>query len=292
MSGCTPHYVALRPKSSPSTSSDDWVLDMKEFEAAFNEKTKIFVINNPHNPTGKVFSRKELEEIAAVVRKFPHVTVISDEVYEWMTFDDVEHVRMATLPGMWERTLTIGSSGKTFSVTGWKVGWVLGPSSAVQSVANAHQFIPFSISTPAQEAIAVAFEEAPKRGYFKELKEMYQKKRDTLLKTLKDAGLEPVVPKGTYFVLADLKNVKLEGDEGKQKTITGMGFNLNDWNLCRFLTTEVGVAAIPLSAFYIPEHQTITNYGRFCFCKRDSVLEEAATRLNKLKTMKNYAPDQ
>jgi len=232
-----------------------------------------------------------LEEIAAVVKKFPHVTVLSDEVYEWMTYDDVEHIRIATLPGMWERTLTISSSGKTFSVTGWKIGWIIGPNYIVQSVMNAHQYIPFSVSTPSQEAVAVTFEEVQKTNYLAELKQMYQKKRDLLVKALQDAGLNPVVPKGSYFVIADLKNIKLFGDDGKQKSITGLGFHLHDWNLCRFLTTEVGVAAIPLSAFYSPEHQTITNYGRFCFCKKDSVLEEASSRLSKLKDMRNFSPD-
>lgn len=292
MSQCTPKYVSLRPKPNVSNpTSEDWVLDMKEFEAAFNEKTKLFIINNPQNPTGKVFSRKELEEISNVVKKFPHVTVVSDEVYEWMTYDDAEHIRIATLPGMWERTLTIGSSGKTFSVTGWKVGWTIGPNYIVKAIMNAHQYIPFSISTPAQEAIAVAFEEAPKIGYFKQLREDYQKRRDILLKALREAGLEPVVPKGSYFIIADLKNIKLFDNEGKDKTITGLGFHLHDWNLCRFMTTEIGVAAIPLSAFYSTEHQTITNYGRFCFCKRDEVLHAAAEKLKDLKNRKNYVPD-
>jgi len=266
------------------------ILDLNEFEAAFNDKTRLFVINNPQNPSGKVFSRKELEEISNIVKKFPKVTVISDEVYEWMTFDGVEHIRIATLPGMWERTVTIGSSGKTFSVTGWKIGWTIGPKYIIQSIMNAHQYIPFSVSTPAQEAIAIAFEEAPKRDYFKWLKEMYQAKRDKLLVALRNAGLDPVVPKGSYFIIADLSKIKLHGDEGKQKTMTGLRFDLHDWNLCRFLTTEIGVAAIPLSAFYSEAHQTITNYGRFCFCKTDPILDEAEKRLATIKSLKNYVP--
>jgi len=292
MSGATARYVGLkpRPQSSSSLSSDDWVLDEAELEAAFNSKTKVFLINNPQNPTGKVFSRSELEMIANVVKKFPHVTVISDEVYEWMVYDDIEHVRIATLPGMWERTLTVGSSGKTFSVTGWKIGWVIGPNYLIQAIMNCHQYIPFSVCTPLQEAIAIAFEQAPHRDYFKSLKEMYQSKRDFLIKALRDAGLDPVVPKGSYFILAGLDNLHLIGNEGQEKTITGQGKHLWDWNACRFLTTDVGVAAIPLSAFYSTEHQSILNYARFCFCKTDDVLQEASDRLAKLKGSKNYVP--
>jgi len=290
MSGATPKFVTLKPKPigpNQQQSAVDWELDLGELEAAFNSKTKLFIINNPHNPTGKVFTRKELEDISNVVKKFPHVAVVSDEVYEWMVFDDAEHVRIATLPDMWERTLTIASSGKTFSITGWKIGWVIGPKYLVQAVMNVHQYIPFCICTPLQEAVADAFEEAQKIDYFKWLKEMYQTKRDFLVKVLKDAGLEPVIPQGTYFVLADLSNIVLHGNEGKEKTVTGMNTHLKDWNICRFLTTDVGVAAIPLSAFYFGGVAN-SQYARFTFCKTDSVLEEAAKRLQNLKKSKNY----
>ncbi|KAN0025139.1 hypothetical protein ACTFIV_009555 [Dictyostelium citrinum] len=292
MAGGIPKFVTLKEDESVERSSEhkkrsskDWKINKEELAAAFSDKTKLIILNNPHNPVGKVYSKEELQEIADVVVKHgPNTTVISDEVYEWMTFDGVEHHRFATLPGMWERTVTIGSAGKTFSITGWKVGWCIGPSNIIGAIANTHQYIPFSVPTPTQEAVAIALEQPNIKDYFKELATMYQNKRDTLLNSLTLAGLDPVVPEGTYFIMGDTSSIKLEGNQGKDTSITGMGLHLRDWNIARYLTTEYGITTIPPSAFYCDDHQKIPeNFVRFTFCKDDLTLQKAHDNLLKLK---------
>lgn len=284
MAGAKPVHVPLHFKpnaNSKERSSADFVLDEDEFRAAINERTKLVMLCTPQNPTGKVFSRKELEFIADCVRPFPQVTVVSDEVYEWLTYDGVEHIRFATLPGMWDQTLTVSSAGKTFSVTGWKVGWVVGPAPRIQAISRAHQFIIFSIATPFQEAVATALAEAEKNNYFSELRESYQKKRDFLYSALDDAGLNPVRPQGSFFIVADVSHIKLRDDQGRTG-ITNLCPDVHDWRVCRWLTTDVGVAAIPISSFYSEEHNN-TSLVRFAFCKTDDILQAAASRLATLK---------
>lgn len=282
MAGGTPVYVPLRPQPN-AASSADWVLDMAELEAAFTERTRLLIINTPQNPLGKVFGRAELQQIAALVQKHD-VLVLSDEVYEWMTYRapqrngqlaaqaPVEHVRIATLPGMWERTVTLGSAGKTFSVTGWKIGWAITSEKLAHAIFMAHQWIPFAVATPLQEAVAIALEVAPQHDYFNWLGKMYQAKRDLLLNVLHEVGLPPLTPDGSYFILVDTSGLDAPLEAGVRR----------DVNLCRWLTREVGVAAIPPSHFYSPAHQYLTdNLARFCFCKTDEMLEEAARRLQK-----------
>ncbi|KAL6074448.1 Kynurenine--oxoglutarate transaminase 3 [Balamuthia mandrillaris] len=298
LAGGTPRYVSLKlargKEHEPFTSSSQWVIHTDELEAVMNEKTRVVVINSPHNPSGKVFTEQELQGIANVISKYKNCIVISDEVYEWMTYDDVKFTRFATLPGMWQRTITIGSAAKTFSITGWKIGWIMGPSDLVQACARAHQYISFAVATPFQEAVAVGFETAAKKNYFEWLAKTYQKKRDFLVSVLREVGLTPVVPQGAFFVLADISKIKLKGDEGKDKSITKMNMHLKDWNVCRWLTTEIGVAAIPCSAFYCDEHsEGASNLIRFCFCKTDDVLEQAAQHFRKLNTIfSSYEEEQ
>ncbi|EGC36025.1 hypothetical protein DICPUDRAFT_78310 [Dictyostelium purpureum] len=293
MAGGIPKYVSLKEKerdnnSSATRSSKDWVINTDELENAFSDKTKLLILNNPHNPVGKVYSKQELQEIANVVKKHPNCTVISDEVYEWMIFDDNEHFRFATLPDMFERTVTIGSAGKTFSITGWKVGWCIGPDNIIKAIANTHQYIPFSVPTPTQEAVAIAFEDKNIKDYFKELSQMYQAKRDLLVNSLRDAGLDPVVPEGTYFIMGDTSSINLQGSQGKDTSITGMGLNLRDWNVSRWLTTEIGVTTIPPSAFYSDENAKLAeNFVRFTFCKDDDSLKKAGEQLLNIKSKLN-----
>lgn len=192
MAGGTSVYVPLR--FSPSaTSAAECTVDMDELAAAFNPRTRMIIINTPHNPVGKVFSRTELAQIAALARKHD-VLVLSDEVYEWMVYPEagrvVEHIRMATLPGMWERTITLGSAGKTFSVTGWKIGWAIGPEHLIHAIQMAHQWIPFSVATPLQEAVAIGIEQADERDYYAWLSQMYQAKRGKLLASLERVQLD------------------------------------------------------------------------------------------------------
>ena len=272
MAGGTPVYVPLRPKPQ-ATSSAEWILDMAELEAAFSERTRLLIINTPQNPVGKILTRAELMQIAALAQKY-NILVLSDEVYEWMVYSDpartVEHVRIATLPGMWERTITLGSAGKSFSVTGWKIGWAIAPANLVHAIVMAHQWIPFAVSTPMQEAVAVALEVAPERDYFNWLSQMYQAKRDKLLQALNDANLKPVSPDGSYFILVDTSHLDVPIEAGSRR----------DFSLCRWFTRAIGVAAIPPSAFYSAQHQFLADHlVRFCFCKTDEMLDEAAKRL-------------
>jgi aspartate/methionine/tyrosine aminotransferase len=271
MAGGQPVYVPLRGPAR-ARSAAEWRLDRDELAAAFSPRTKLLLLNTPLNPLGKVFSRTELAEIAELAQRH-NITVLSDEVYEWMVYAPAEHVRIATLPGMWERTVTVGSAGKTFSVTGWKIGWAIAPRPLAHAILMAHQWIPFAVSTPMQEAIAVALEEAPDRGYFTWLSAMYQAKRDMLLTALDSVGLTPIAPDGSYFIVVDTSGLAVPAEPGTPRDVT----------VCRWLTREIGVAAIPPSPFYSPPHQGLSaDLARFTFCKTDDMLLAAAERLRRL----------
>jgi aspartate/methionine/tyrosine aminotransferase len=276
MAGGTPVYVPLRAPAG-SASAADWMLDTDELAAAFTSRTKLLILNTPLNPLGKVFTRSELGQIAALVIEH-NLTVLSDEVYEWMIYPTadhpVEHVRIATLPGMWERTITLGSAGKTFSVTGWKIGWGIAPPPLAHALLMAHQWIPFAVSTPMQEAVGVALEQAQANDYFTWLRSMYGAKRDKLLAVLQQVGLTPMTPDGSYFIVFDTSRIDIPVPAGERRDVA----------VCRWLTKEIGVAAIPPSPFYSAAHQPLVeNLARFTFCKTDEMLDEAAHRLAKLR---------
>lgn len=275
MAGGVPVYVPLAkpPADGQSRLASDWTLDMDRLAAAFTDRTRLLILNTPSNPVGKVFSRQELQNIADLVQthsqKRRPVYVLSDEAYEWMTYDGRQHHRIATLPHMWEHTITLGSAGKTFSVTGWKIGWAIAPPDVTRALLMAHQWIPFTISTPCQEAVAAAFAMAPQQDYFRWLREMYQAKRDQLLAALNAAGLTPHVPHGSYFILAETGHLDVPPRAHEPRDVT----------VCRWLTSECGVVAIPPSAFYCPEHQhLVADLARFTFCKTDATLAEAGRR--------------
>lgn len=196
MAGATPIYVPLHPP--------DWTFDPAEMRAAFNSKTRAIILNTPQNPTGRVFTLEELTLIADLCKQHD-VTVISDEVYEHLVFDTAQHIAIATLPHMFERTVTVSSLGKTFSVTGWKIGWVYGAPELIKGVAQAHQFITFAVNHPAQEAAAYAL--SLPGTYFEDFQAMYTAKRDLLMTALTGAGLNARTPEGTYFVMADFSDV-------------------------------------------------------------------------------------
>eukprot|EP00276_Gloeochaete_wittrockiana_P021191 CAMPEP_0184336162 /NCGR_PEP_ID=MMETSP1089-20130417/4563_1 /TAXON_ID=38269 ORGANISM="Gloeochaete wittrockiana, Strain SAG46.84" /NCGR_SAMPLE_ID=MMETSP1089 /ASSEMBLY_ACC=CAM_ASM_000445 /LENGTH=307 /DNA_ID=CAMNT_0026661115 /DNA_START=74 /DNA_END=994 /DNA_ORIENTATION=+ len=182
--------LRVRPESQPGNrSAADFVLDYAELESLITPRTRIIVVNTPHNPTGKMFTREELEKIAAIAVKHDLI-VISDEVYEWMALDG-EHIRMASLPGMWDRTLTIGSAGKTFSVTGWKIGWTFGPADIIEGMWLAHQRVIFTICTPLQEAVATSFQLANEKNYFPEFQALLLRKRNEAVALLRKAGFDP-----------------------------------------------------------------------------------------------------
>ncbi len=201
--------------------------------------------------------------------------VLSDEVYEWMVYPPATHVRIATLPEMAARTITLGSAGKTFSVTGWKIGWAIAPPQLAHALLMAHQWIPYAVATPLQDAVATAFGEAARNGYFEWLPQMYAAKRERLMGALRSAGMTPIAPDGAYFILADTSALAV-APASSEAGVT------RDVVACRWLTTQVGVAAIPPSAFYSAPHQPlVANLVRFCFCKTDEMLDEAAARLQR-----------
>ena len=253
MTGAIPRYVTLRPPAFQA--------DLKELRSAFSAKTKAIVVNNPHNPTGRVLSDEELAEIAALCVEFD-VLAITDEVYEEMVYDG-EHRRLAGYEGMWERTLTLSSIGKTFSLTGWKLGWAIAPPSLTTGLRAAHQFLTFTTPTPVQHG-AVAAMSAP-RKFYEDLRAGYLKKRDLLADGLERVGFEVYRPQGTYFMMAGFD---------------GFGFT-DDRAFCRYLVERARVAAIPPSVFY---HRPEDGSGmvRFAFCKDEAILNEALDRLSAL----------
>ena len=259
MAGVTPRYVPLR--------GDKWIFDPDELAQAFNARTRAIIINTPHNPTGKVYLREELNVIAALCQRHD-VLAITDEVYEHILYDDAVHTRLATLPGMAERTLTISSLGKTFSVTGWKIGWAIGPEPLVTAVNRAHQFITFAVASPLQAAAATAL--GLPLSFFENLRGMYQSKRDGMVDVLQRAGFTTLKPQGSYFIMCDWRRVA-------PARIT------DDVQFAHWLTKEIGVACIPPSIFYQDADKHLGKYlARFSVCKKDETLSAAADRLSRL----------
>jgi aspartate/methionine/tyrosine aminotransferase len=242
----------------------DWTFDVGEAAAAFGPRTRVLLLNTPHNPTGKVFSRAELEVLADLCQKWD-VVALTDEVYDRIVFGNSHHVPLATLPGMWERTLTINSTGKAFSMTGWKIGYAVGPEHLNAALRSVHQFVTFASATPFQEAMAFAMEQADALGYYEQLSREYDDRRAGLMQALEAAGLPTLPVGGAYFLMAN---------------IADMGFP-DDVEFCRWLTAEVGVAAVPPSAFYLDPAQAPL-LARFCFAKRAETIQLAAERLQSL----------
>ena len=251
-------------------AAPDWAFDPAALAAAFGPRTRALILNSPHNPTGKVFGRDELEAIAALCRRHD-VAVIADQVYSEITFDPLAPdplarggpaPSIATLPEMFERTITIDSMGKTFSVTGWKIGWAIAPAPLTSALRAVHQFVTFTNGTPFQEALADVLPIAAREGFYERLRADYQRRRDLLAEALRAARLDPLPIGGAYFLMTDLGARGISDDVG----------------FCRRLVTEVGVAAIPTSVFYA-EPATAPRFARFCFAKREETLREAAARL-------------
>ncbi|HEU4406608.1 MAG TPA: aminotransferase class I/II-fold pyridoxal phosphate-dependent enzyme [Polyangiaceae bacterium] len=252
LAGATARVVRLAPPH--------FGFDPAALAAAFGEKTRAVVLNTPHNPTGKVFSRAELEAVAALCRRHDAVCV-ADEVYEHLVYEG-EHLPISALPGMAERTITVSSMSKTFSLTGWRVGWALAPPDLSAALRCVHQFATFAAPTPLQLACAEALEQG--EGEIARLRDTLRARRDRLARALADVGLEPYPVAGAYFICAGFGRYPFA----------------DDVDFCRFLTREVGVAAIPPSAFC--EGKRPVDYARFVFCKRDETLRAAAERLARL----------
>ncbi len=240
----------------------NFTVDMKELEKALSSKTKILMINNPHNPTGKVWTETELKEIAQFALK-NDLLVISDEVYEFLLFDGAKHIPMATLDGMKERTLTISSAGKTFGLTGWKIGWVCAPEHLSRAIRLVHQYVSFSVSTPMQEAVAEGLKQL--ESYVPSFQAQYKEKRDFFYQGMKRLGFEFSIPRGTYFMMVPIAN----------KT------SKNDVDYAMELIKDKKVATVPPSSFYLKSNEG-AGYLRFCFAKKQETLESALMNLERL----------
>jgi aminotransferase len=260
LSGATVRHVTLR--------APDWTFDPDELAGAFNDRTRAIVVNTPNNPTGKVFSRHELEAIAALCRKWD-VIAVTDEIYEHIVYDGAVHVPLMAIEGMADRTVAINSVSKTFSVTGWRVGWAVAPPPLAAGIRKVHDFLTVNAPAPLQQAAVFALELPP--AYFEDLARHYQARRDRVVAMLERAGLRCSVPRGAYYVMTD---------------ITGLGWQ-DDVAFVRHLVEDIGVAAVPGSSFYrraaTPAGSSGRSRVRFCFCKKDETLAEAERRLEKLR---------
>ena len=260
LSDATPRYVSLH--------APDWSFDRAELRAAFNEKTRAIIVCNPNNPTGKVFSRDEMEFIAALCKEFDALC-FTDEIYEHILYPregtDIKHISMAQLEGMRERTVIVNSMSKTYSVTGWRVGYCIAPPEITSGIRKVHDFLTVGAAAPLQAAGAYAL--SLPAEYYEKLQREYQVRRDVLLPVLEAAGFSTFVPDGAYYIMTD---------------ISAFGFS-DDVEFTKHLIREIGVACVPGSSFY-----SVSNLGRqqvrFCFCKKDETLNRAAERLAKLRS--------
>ncbi len=263
LSGAKPRFVKLHPPAAPDA---EWTFDERELQAAVHHHTKAIIVNTPNNPTGKVFTRAELELIRDLCVEF-NVLAITDEIYEHIIFDGAEHISIATLDGMRERTVTINGLSKTYSVTGWRVGWTIAPPEITNAIRKVHDFLTVGAPAPLQEAGAAAL--GLPKSYYRHLAESYRARRDRLLPALAEAGFRCFRPRGAYYVMTD---------------IAGFGF-AGDVAFTEYLVQEIGVAVVPRSSFY-NDPRCGSQQVRFAFCKQDETLDEAARRLKKLKARK------
>lgn len=241
----------------------DWTFDREELRRAFNGRTKAIILNSPNNPTGKVFTREELEYIAGLCQEFDALA-ITDEIYEHILYDGAVHVPIMSLPGMRERSILINSMSKTYSVTGWRVGWVLAPPDLTESIRKVHDFLTVGAAAPLQQAGAMAL--AMPDTYYTHLCEEYSRRRDHLVASLNDAGFRCFLPRGAYYVMTDISDFHVS----------------DDVTFVRHLIEKLGVAAVPGSSFF--SHSALGNQNvRFCFCKKYETLESARQQLALLK---------
>jgi aspartate/methionine/tyrosine aminotransferase len=255
LSGAQPRFVKLREA--------DWSFDPQELAAAFGPRTKAIILNTPNNPTGKVFERAELEQIRDLCVRW-NAFAITDEIYEHMVYDGAQHMSMATLDGMRERTITINALSKTYSVTGWRVGWAIAPPEATSRIRKVHDFLTVGAAAPLQEAGAAALHFP--QDYYDTLAREYTVRRDRLLGILTDAGFRCFKPRGAYYIMTDISAFEFPDDVA----------------FAKYLVKEIGVAGVPGSSFYQNPADGRTHL-RFTFCKTEKTFQAAAERLGKLK---------
>ncbi len=259
LSGAVPRFVPLR--------YPDWSFDRQELAAAFNNHTRAVIVNTPNNPTGKVFSKDEMEFIARLCQKWD-VLAITDEIYEHIVYDGFEHVMMCRIPGMRERTITINGISKTYSLTGWRIGYAIAPEALTGSIRKVHDFLTVGAAAPLQEAAVVGLQMP--REYYQRLAQEYQHRRDILYSALENAGLRSVLPRGAYYVMSDISAFEYP----------------DDVKFVRYLIEEIGVAAVPGSSFFFNPRDGL-HFIRFCFCKKDETLQSAGERLARLSVSKS-----
>ncbi len=260
LSGAKPKFVKLRP---PTDDHSEWTFDEKELRQAFDRHTKAIILNTPNNPTGKVFTRGELELIRDLCLEFD-VLAITDEIYEHITYDGTAHISVASLEGMRERTVTINGMSKTYSVTGWRVGWAVAPEKITNAIRKVHDFLTVGAPAPLQEAGAAAL--SLPSEYYAKLAEGYRIRRNHLIPALAAAGFRCFRPRGAYYVMTD---------------ISAFGFG-DDVAFAEYLVQKIGVACVPGSSFY-RDARDGARQVRFAFCKKPETLDEAARRLSKLQ---------
>jgi aspartate/methionine/tyrosine aminotransferase len=257
LSGATPRFVQLRPPG--------WNFDRDELKRAFGPRTKAIIVNTPNNPTGKVFSREELEFIRDLCVRW-NTFAVTDEIYEHIIFDGAKHISMASLDGMRDRTITINGLSKTYSVTGWRVGWAIAPPEASIPIRKVHDFLTVGAAAPLQQAGSIALELPP--SYYEKLAANYLVKRDRMLGILTDAGFRCFKPAGAYYIMTDISDFNFRGD---------------DVEFAKYLVRDIGIAVVPGSSFY--DDPTMgAKQVRFTFCKKDSTLDACAEKLSKLRT--------
>jgi aminotransferase len=256
LSGATPVYVKLR--------APDWSYDPAELRAAFSPRTKGIIVNTPHNPTGKVFTRAELTEIGELCREFDAL-LFTDEIYEHIVYDGAEHVYPMALPGLRERTVMISGLSKTFSITGWRIGYAIAPPELTAAIRKVHDFLTVGAPAPLQEGAVAALE--LDASYYEKLRLEYQRRRDMFLPLITQAGFVPSAPRGAYYVMAEYPDVGIS----------------DDVEFTRFLIEKVGVAVVPASSFYRPGDADAKRRIRFCYPKKDDTLLEAGRRLASLR---------
>ncbi|XP_060066148.1 kynurenine--oxoglutarate transaminase 3-like [Ylistrum balloti] len=284
MRGAVPVYVPLRPyKDGGEQSSANWVFDKAELQNAVTSKTKAIFLNTPMNPLGKVFDKEELHEISELCVKH-NLLCVADEVYEWLIYGGKQHIRIASFPNMWQRTITIGSAGKSFSVTGWKVGWCIGPKHLIQVLQNYHFSAIRTSPTLTQEAVAVAMEKEmlvlnTPASYFQTLSNEMEGKRNRLCKYLNKAGFQAITPDGGYYIIADISNIlahAVEKDKISEEAL--------DYRFAKWAVTEKKLCVLPMSIFYSEAHRYLCEkYVRICFVKTDETLEKAKEILDEWK---------
>jgi len=259
LSGAKPRFVSLRP---PTTGEGEWTFDAQELREAFQHHTKAIILNTPNNPTGKVFTRQELELIRDLCVEY-NVLAITDEIYEHILYDGAKHISIASLEGMRDRTITINGLSKSYSVTGWRVGWAVAPPAITNAIRKVHDFLTVGAPAPLQEAGAVAL--SLPSTYYRDLADKYRARRDHLIPSLEKAGFRCFRPQGAYYVMTD---------------ISAFGFK-SDVEFATHLVKNVGIACVPGSSFY-KHAQDGSQQVRFAFCKKPETLDAAAARLEKL----------